>query len=741
MLKPWTLKHKMRVNMPVTLLDEIEGVIRGYIFIWGDPDHRDSYDTWFDKARPPELDMDLLPFAVRYEHGQDGVVRKDRIGEIFEVGFDDEGGYFLANLDKSSPYFGKFILEIQHGTPTGPLRTSSGTQDYLGDFYEDGAFKHWPIGEVSLTANASEPRMPDVELIRSERVLEVSESVEQTLPTDGEQAGKPGELPHDDPTKGIIMLEQIMAVLAGLPAEASLADVMAALLEAGFTAEELQEAVGLLGTPAEGEETLSEERSEIVPHVQFAEALAQVMDAKAIEKQAQEAQANRVRVRQLEAQVALQTTQNRMAAPPPVVVPKGDQTDGGNRITEMKDLRFDHLGAKQMALGYQLLRSKNKPISEGFGRALQQKAIDQLALGPGQFKVPSNYAAARSAVPYRANELMATATSLQGLDWVGDYWETQVWEVVHAARIMAAVEAAGLWIIEVPDGSSTAQVPLVGSDPIWYSAAENISVDATGQAAPLVDPSVAATAKVTVTPGKAMARVIVSTELIEDSIVPILSQVTRQFEESAADAIEYLFINADSATAASTNINLIDATPATGTNAPLYLVTDGVLKYALVTGSSTSRDGGVLTSGDFLATRKLLPDANAADPSKLVYISDISTMLKALELVDVKTQDVFKGATLENGVLAGIWGSAYLSSAQMALAYTAGKISTTAGNNTKGRLACVYPNYVAMVWKRQVTFKTEEDIDADVTKMVASLRVAFQARGAGASTVSYNLTV
>ena len=87
------------------------------------------------------------------------------------------------------------------------------------------------------------------------------------------------------------------------------------------------------------------------------------------------------------------------------------------------------------------------------------------------------------------------------------------------------------------------------------------------------------------------------------------------------------------------------------------------------------------------------------------------------------------------------WGSPYLGSGQMAVAYTDGKISATAGNNTKGRLLCIAPQYWAMVWKRKVTFKTFEDIDTDTTKVVSSFRVAFQYRSAGASTCIYNLTV
>jgi hypothetical protein len=123
-------------------------------------------------------------------------------------------------------------------------------------------------------------------------------------------------------------------------------------------------------------------------------------------------------------------------------------------------------------------------------------------------------------------------------------------------------------------------------------------------------------------------------------------------------------------------------------------------------------------------------------------VSDITTRLKAMEFSDLKTiSERADGGTMQTGRIDLVYGVRYLASAQMALAYTAGKISNTAGNNTKGRIACIYAPYWAMVWKRQITFKQAEDIEGDVTKIVGSMRLAFQYRGAGASTCSYNLTV
>jgi len=734
----------IRCSRAIALVDKLEGIIRAYVAIWGTPDERDSYNTWFDRQRPPEMDLDLLPIALRYEHGMDGAITYERIGEIYKIWFDEIGIAFEARLDKSSPYFERVVAEIQHGTPEGKLRTSSGTLNYIGDFYEDGAFKVWPVAEVSLTALPSEHRMPDVELVRSERGA-TPEASPPALPI--QQGGNPGQGTTVNPLTIKDNREMnVMEILASLPADASLEDVMMALLNAGVTAEELKAAIEMLQPPEEA--PASPEEAAASERAQFVEKLQAILDQRAHEELQEEARSTRNERDNLRRQNALLSA--RMAAPPQQGAPRGDATGGGNaRISNMQDLRYDHLDAKQMALGYLLLRSQhkthtdgyNRPVSEDYYQALRKKALEQVDRGYAGWKDPSNYRAARNAA-YRANEIMGTGASQEGYDWIGTFYPSQLWEIARAGRIMSAVESAGLWVQEVPDGNSSAVVMLEGSDPTWYSAAVNSSVNAAGDSTPLVEATQATTANVTVTPGKAMVRILVATELIEDSIIPTLAQLNRQCEESAQNELESLFLNADSDTTASTNINLIDGTPASGTSAPDYLVTNGVLKYALVTGSSTSRDGTTFDSSDFLATQRLLPVANAADPEKLLFISDITTRLKALEFADVKTySEKADGGTTQTGMLNMIYGVSYLASAKMALANTAGKISATAANNVKGRLAIVYPAYWAMVWKRQITFKTAEDIEDDVTKIVGSMRIAFQARGAGASAATYNLTV
>ena len=730
----------------IDVIDEVEGIIKGYIAIWGSAQERDSYDTWFDRQRPPEMDLDLLPIALRYEHGMDGGVKHERIGELYEVGFDDAGIFFFARLDKSGPFFKRTVGEIQHGTGEGKLRTSTGTLNYLADFYEDGAFKVWPVAEVSLTAMPSEARMPDVQLIRSEQGEHPGAPVAEPLLKRDEHLGK-GANENQPETKGNRQMN-IMETLSALPEGATLEDVMLALMNAGVSLEDMQKAMDMMKPPEGGAEA-----SAASERARFAAALQTVLDQRAVNAQSEDARNLRSEVDKLKMQNALLSA--RMAAPPQAVAPTGDITGGGRVSLEVRDpyqgnRAYAHLPLTGMMLAYQYLQSlrtangemlRSKLVTEGFIRNMMDKQQDRLnahASGARRYRSERDYYSVRSAVPWRANELMQTDVSGQGQEWVSTGYGTELWEIIRVGRVYDKLVQRGLWEQEIT--GSTFIVPVEGADPTWYKHSEPSSIDTTTYRTNLdVTPHYVGTSNTTVTPGTAMTRVIITDELKEDSLIDVVAQYQKQVDISAQELVEYLIINADSDGTASTNINLIDGTPNSTVLKPAYLITDGALKLALVTNTPNKRDGSTLSSGDFLETRKLLGNNLAADPANVVYISDVITMLKALELTDVKTKDVFTGATIENGALSGVYGSDYLTSGQMALANSAGKIPAAGG--TLGRILAVVPRYWTLGWKRHVQVETARDIEGLVDIIVVSFRLGIRYRTTEASAVSYNLTV
>jgi len=121
---------------------------------------------------------------------------------------------------------------------------------------------------------------------------------------------------------------------------------------------------------------------------------------------------------------------------------------------------------------------------------------------------------------------------------------------------------------------------------------------------------------------------------------------------------------------------------------------------------------------------------------------------KALELADVKTRDVFAGATLENGRLNAIYGYPIMTSHHMhkaqasRLANSAGKIDLdTAGNNTTGSILAVRFDQWMFGYRRRMTLETTRVPAADSTEIVALMRFGLINRDNEATAISYNVTV
>ena len=218
-------QYQANVARAVELTNAAQGVIRGYVFLWGSPNGengvgRDSYDTWFDRARPPAFsyDGDLRGYPICVEHGLDPAVGKDPVGAITRTGFDDVGMWFEAQLDRSSPAFMRTVDAIRRGI----YRTSSSSAEHMADFYDDGAFRSWMLTELSLVENPSQAEMPAVSLVRSKTGAEDRR--------DADRASHQSDTRMEDRTMNPVTPT---AVPASVPAEArSVEEELAALVAA-----------------------------------------------------------------------------------------------------------------------------------------------------------------------------------------------------------------------------------------------------------------------------------------------------------------------------------------------------------------------------------------------------------------------------------------------------------------------------------------------------------------------------
>ena len=346
----------------------------------------------------------------------------------------------------------------------------------------------------------------------------------------------------------------------------------------------------------------------------------------------------------------------------------------------------------------------------------------------------------------KANELNYSTQAGYGDEWVGIEYSRRLWAAVRAGSAVVARIPS----VEVPQSSESIYIPLEGADPTWYKVAQTTATNATtGRPDATVAASKLATDRKLLTVDKMGARVIFTEELTEDSLIPWAAQLRTQLETSGAENLESLVIDGDTDTTNTTNINIINGQPG-GTE--IYLVMNGFRKSALVTTTANSRSaGGALADTDFLQTLKLMGVAglNAADRTRTSFLIDPNVHWKALELASVKTRDVFTNATLENGMLAAIWGYPVMVSYHMhklsaaRKANTAGKIdqSSSGANNTTGAILAVRWDQWLLGYKRRMTMKVQDLPDSDAVQIVAFARVGLAQRDTEACAITYNVGV
>lgn len=415
--------------------------------------------------------------------------------------------------------------------------------------------------------------------------------------------------------------------------------------------------------------------------------------------------------------------------------------------------KYDNIDTADLAFGVEFLKSAaaSRMSRDGrYAREATPTAYKALAmrLESEEARKDKNFAPAYQALKatgLKTNEIAQSTLASYGDEWAGVAYSGSLWEKVRQETfILNRVPQ-----VEFPAGAESMVIPLEGTDPVWYKVAQAASLTSNPGGIPTntVTASVLGTANTSMTLSKMGARVLWTGELEEDSVLPYVAQLRAQLAVSAAEYLEHAIIDGDTATGASTNINAIDTTPA-GSEA--FLLWNGFRKIPLVTLTANSRDGGALDVGDFLETVKLMGTGGRAAVKKdrIGFIIDNLTHYKALELDEIKTRDVFGGATIESGQLSGIWGYQVFVSGQICrggngLSNTAGKVDAdTAGNNTKGQILAVRWDRWMFGWRRRMTLETTRIPAADSTEIVALMRAGLvYSNSDDCAAVSYNLTV
>lgn len=777
--------------------------VSGYLVRFTDEDHRDLYGTYFSRNTEFFLDFGypIKGERILMEHGFTKEFSVMPVGvfefaEVRDAGLWVEGmlhdhEQYLAYLqqrknsgkidldDKEIAKKAKLAeLTVKSLVETGKLGWSSGTLDKRFDVSDEGEILRWPIIEGTMTVAPAEPDGTKVfsPAIRSalkelEELLEPRKAALEGSVKDEEAAADKRKKPKSDKRRTNVPLNlksmrfKVPKILRQLLPE-NTEEEIAAVVQ--MVAQEMGETVADEDVEAivgEVEDTIAEEVAgeEEKPTMAFGDE----------EEDDPEAKKNRRTIRRQEivlksiaksairhfAKEEIDKSKRRSSLISRELesyrrtVPASTDDDlpsysRKRRISVGENLRYAHLSGMDMANYYMQMRAllpvpmRNQmcPVSDDFVRHMSNKIEAEVQkIG---FKDPRDSAAMRSIMPYKADEIDATTLTGQGADWVGVFQGTRLWEKVREeSQVFQTMSSRGMFMQEIPQGHGSVPIPLEGSDPVAYSSPEATDLDATGRVEVTANVGFIGTSKATLTPGMIKIAAATSDELEEDSIIPILPQMTAQMEAKAIETLEQSLINGDSATSASTNINLIDGTPGTGISRPYYLVVNGLRKYPLVTNTAASRSaGGSLTIDDFRKTIGKMSSKVRNRLSELFFLIDSDTHNTALALPEIATDDVRRtNATIESGRLLNIYGIDVQTSGFLVLANNAGKVPAAGG--TLGQIMLIFPRFWAFGWKRQMITKTQEDILSGVTYVVTSMRFGFLVRGVDAAAITYNVGV
>jgi HK97 family phage major capsid protein len=368
---------------------------------------------------------------------------------------------------------------------------------------------------------------------------------------------------------------------------------------------------------------------------------------------------------------------------------------------------YDRMEALDLLHGYVLLRSAKsfQGVSQAFANALAHK-VRQSGL---------------SAI--KADELSYSTQSGYGDEWVPDLWSAQIWQKARIENAILPLFQA----VEMP--SNPFELPVETTDPaVYYVPETKNEADLTigGSGNPIPDSKIGST-KVTLEAKKLALRVGFSSELVEDSLVPVLNIYRDQAMRAILNSIDHVLLNGDTAT--SGNINKNGGTPA---STDRYLAFNGLRKLALVTNADTPPNrvdaGGALTLALLRQARFTMDARYAARPADLAWILDGSAYAKLLAASEFLTlEKAGPMATALTGQIGYADGAPVIVSAEMPLTDGAnGKVnSTTPANNTKGTALCVYRPGWFVGYRRRIAVSVDYLPYYDSYQLTATVRLGF----------------
>jgi len=322
-----------------------------------------------------------------------------------------------------------------------------------------------------------------------------------------------------------------------------------------------------------------------------------------------------------------------------------------------------------------------------------------------------------------------STTAAAGDELVNTEEARELWDDVNLETAVASLFST----IQMP--SNPFLVPVQLGDVNWYPGTENVATKST----------TLATARRTLTAYELVAEVPWSYDLDEDSVIAMMEELRRSLMRNAAEVIDDVLINADTTTLNNINADGATITATDAGKGQWLLGFNGIRHLPLVTATAMRVSHSAAVDEDMFNELRRLTKKHAVRPSENVFITDISTYLKSLQLTSVQTLDKFgPQATMLTGQLGAVEGIPLIVSEQMLLTASDGLV-TDGTDGTVGGLLLVNRSQWRVGFKRELTIETVRDPIKRQNVMIVSFRIALQDQSGEASTqthtaLSYNIT-
>jgi len=323
-------------------------------------------------------------------------------------------------------------------------------------------------------------------------------------------------------------------------------------------------------------------------------------------------------------------------------------------------------------------------------------------------------AAADDGVPMRAMDTTDTSAV------VGVQYMTQMWDAATQSAVVAPL------IRSFPMNAKTGYIPVFGAPPVPVAYPESTTDDPADY-----DTQDTTFARVSVTASKFGIHQKWSGEIEEESIVPFVQAIRERSQMSVAFYTDDIVVNGDTTLAATGNINSDDALLAANHRLVQF---DGIRHAAIVdtTTNTAAIAGASIALSDLTGLRPLCIDrtrltdwAHPANPRDFIYLINPEGYDAVQNIDELVTVDKYgANATVLTGEVAAIGRNPLLVTMAVPLTEADGKVSTTAGNNTKDQVVAFNRNALSIGYLRQMTVETYRKAYKDQNGIIMFWRMA-----------------